>query len=82
MKCSEILHIYQCQLLMGLVLFTSFATFHHQLKNYGVSMFRASPPPPVSHKSNAFEIEMKSFLKWQSDLFADYTLIRASRFML
>ena len=38
--------------------------------------------PPVSHKHNAFEIEMKPFLKWQSDLFADYTLIRASRFML
>lgn len=34
----------QCQLLMGLVLFTSFATFYHQLKHYGVSMFRASPP--------------------------------------
>ena len=81
MKCSEILHVYQCQLLIGLVLFTFFATFHHQLKNYGVSMFRASPPQ-VSHKHNAFEIEMKPFLKWQSDLFADYTLIRASRFML
>lgn len=35
-----------------------------------------------SHKHSAFEIKMKPYFKWQSDLFADHILISASRFML